>query len=132
MIELARDAAGVMPRMLAVNHHPEIVDRFRQVMILSQKRERGEVSEEWYQERLEILTGSLPDEDVDRRLHLTSDFTLLGPLRFYLFRKIRLPGGEPRSLDWAPRGPSTPGRGRGVRRSRADRRGLLGRTGRDR
>jgi len=58
-------------------------------MILSQKRERGEVSEEWYQERLEILTGSLPDEDVDRRLHITSDFTLLGPLRFHLFRQIR-------------------------------------------
>ena len=78
-----------MPRMFAVNHHPEIVDRFRQVMILSQKRDRGEVSEQWYKERLEILTGSLPDEDVDRRLHLTSDFTLLGPLRFHLFRQIR-------------------------------------------
>ena len=72
-----------------VNHHPEIVDRFRQVMILGQKRDRGEVSEEWYKERLEILTGSLPDEDVDRGLHLTSDFTLLGPLRFHLFRQIR-------------------------------------------
>ena len=89
MIELARDRDGVMPRIFAVNHHPEIVDRFRQVMILSQKRERGEVSEQWYKERLEILTGSLPDEDVDRRLHLTSDFTLLGPLRFHLFRQIR-------------------------------------------
>jgi hypothetical protein len=89
MIELARDREGVMPRMFAVNHHPEIVDRFRQVMILSQKRERGEVSEQWYNERLEILTSSLPDEDVDRRLHLTSDFTLLGPLRFHLFRQIR-------------------------------------------
>jgi hypothetical protein len=89
MIELARDREGVMPRVFAVNHHPEIVDRFRQVMILSQKRERGEVSEQWYQERLDILTGSLPDEDVDRRLHLTSDFTLLGPLRFHLFRQIR-------------------------------------------
>ena len=43
----------------------------------------------WYRERLEILTGSLPDEDVDQRLHLTSDFTLLGPLRFHLFRQIR-------------------------------------------
>ena len=29
------------------------------------------------------------DEDVDRELHLTSDFTLLGPLRFHLFRQIR-------------------------------------------
>ncbi len=89
MLEFARDAGGVVPRVFAVNHHPEIVDRYRQVMILSQKRERGEVSEEWYRERLEILTGSLPDEDVDQRLHLTSDFTLLGPLRFHLFRQIR-------------------------------------------
>jgi hypothetical protein len=47
-----------VPRVFAVNHHPEIVDRFRQVMILDQKRERGEVSEEWYRERLEILTSS--------------------------------------------------------------------------
>jgi hypothetical protein len=90
MIEFARDRGGTMPRMFAVNHHPEIVDRFRQVMILNQKRERGEVSDEWYRERLEILTRAFPDEDVDQRLHLTSDFTLLAPLRFHLFRQIRL------------------------------------------
>jgi hypothetical protein len=89
MIEFARDRGGIMPRVFAVNHHPEIVDRFRQVMILNQKRDRGEVTEEWYRERLEILTGSYPDEDVDQRLHLTSDYTLLGPLRFHLFRQIR-------------------------------------------
>jgi hypothetical protein len=89
MIEFARDARGVMPRVFAVNHHPEIVDRFRQVMILNQKRDRGEVSEALYRERLEILTRSVPDEDVDQRLHLTSDFTLLGPLRFHLFRAAR-------------------------------------------
>ena len=89
MIEFARDRGGVMPRVFAVNHHPEIVDRFRQVMILDQKRERGDVSEQWYKERLDLLTSSLPDEDVDQRLHQTSDFTLLGPLRFHLFRKIR-------------------------------------------
>jgi len=89
MIEFARDRDVVLPRLFAVNHHPEIVDRFRQVMILDQKRERGEVSEQWYRERLETLTSSLPDEDLDQRLHLTSDFTLLGPLRFHLFRQIR-------------------------------------------
>jgi hypothetical protein len=89
MIELARDKGGVMPRMLAVNHHPEILDRFRQMMILNQKRERGEVSEAWCRERLEILTRQFPEEDVDQRLHLTSDFTLLGPLRFHLFRALR-------------------------------------------
>ncbi|HXK09494.1 MAG TPA: hypothetical protein VMT70_07620 [Vicinamibacteria bacterium] len=90
MMEFARDRAGVVPRMLAVNHHPEIVDRFRQVMILDRKRARGEVTEDWYRERLEILTRTYPAEDVDQRLHLTSDFTLLGPLRFHLYRQIRL------------------------------------------
>jgi hypothetical protein len=89
MIEFARDKHGVMPRVFAVNHHPEIVDRFRQVMILEQKRDRGEVSETWYRERLEILTRSVPEEDLDQRLHLTSDFTLLGPLRFHLVRAVR-------------------------------------------
>jgi hypothetical protein len=89
MIEFGRDRGGIMPRMFAVNHHPEIVDRVRQVMILNQKRDRGEVTDEWYEERLSVLTRSFPDEDVDQRLHLTSDFTLLGPLRFHLFRAVR-------------------------------------------
>jgi hypothetical protein len=89
MIEFARDRGGVVPRVFAVNHHPEILDRQRQRMILEQKRSRGEVTDEWYRERLEILTRAIPQEDVDQRLHLTSDFTLLGPLRFHLFRQIR-------------------------------------------
>jgi hypothetical protein len=79
-----------MPRFFAVNHHPEIVDRARQRMILDQKRDRGEVTDQWYRERLEILTRDYPDEDVDQRLHITSDFTLLGPLRFHLYRQVRL------------------------------------------
>ena len=78
-----------MPRVFAVNHHPEILDRERQRMILAQKRERGEVSEAFYAERLEILTQSYPDEDSDQRLHLTSDYTLLAPLRFHVQRAVR-------------------------------------------
>jgi hypothetical protein len=89
MLEFARDRGGMMPRIFAVNHHPEIVDRFRQMMILDQKRERGEVTNEWYQERLEILTRTYPDENSDQRLHVTSDYTLLAPLRFHLFRQVR-------------------------------------------
>jgi hypothetical protein len=89
MIEFARDEGGVMPRFFAVNHHPEIVDRSRQLMILNQKRDRGEVSETWYRERREILTRDFPDENVDQRLHVTSDFTLLAPLRFHLYRQLR-------------------------------------------
>ena len=88
-----------MPRIFAVNHHPEIVDRFRQIMILEQKRDRGEVSHEWYQERLEVLTRTYPDENSDQRLHVTSDYTLLGPLRFHLYRAVRL-RAEALGLRW--------------------------------
>jgi hypothetical protein len=87
MIEFARDASGAMPRVFGVNHHPEIVDRSRQRMILQQKRERGEVSEEWYLDRLRVL-DAYPDDSTDQRLHLTSDFTLIGPLRFHLYREL--------------------------------------------
>jgi hypothetical protein len=90
MLEFARDREGVMPRVFGVNHHPEIVDRSRQMMILRRKRERGEVSDAWYAERLDILTRTYPDENSDQRLHLTSDYTLLGPLRFHLHRAVRL------------------------------------------
>jgi hypothetical protein len=60
------------------------------MLILEQKKGRGEVSDEWYRERKEALTRSYPDENSDRRLHVTSDYTLLGPLRYYLHRQIRL------------------------------------------
>jgi hypothetical protein len=89
MIEFARDRAGVMPRVFAVNHHPEIVDRARQVLILEQKHERGEVSREWFAERMDALTRTYPEENSDFRLHATSDYTLLGPLRFQVKRLVR-------------------------------------------
>ena len=90
MLEFARDAAGLMPRVFGVNHHPEIVDRGRQRLILEQKKGRGEVSEAWYRERADALTRHYPDENSDRRLHVTSDYTLLGPLRYYVHRQVRL------------------------------------------
>jgi hypothetical protein len=90
MLEFARDQGGVMPRVFGVNHHPEIVDRARQILILEQKIERGEVSTQWAEERREALTREYPDEDSDARLRLTSDYTLLGPLRFHLRRQMRL------------------------------------------
>jgi hypothetical protein len=90
MMELARDRGGVMPRIFGVNHHPEIGDRSRQHMLLNQKWERGEVTREWYEERLEMITRTYPGEDSDQRLHRTSIFTLLAPLRFHLERQVRL------------------------------------------
>jgi hypothetical protein len=79
-----------MPRVFGVNHHPEIVDRARQLLMVEQKLERGEVSAQWVAERREALTRSFPDENSEQRLQRTSDYTLLGPLRFHLWRQLRL------------------------------------------
>jgi hypothetical protein len=86
MIEFARDADGVMPRIFGVNHHPEIVNRPRQLMILRKRMERGEVTPEWYAERVAALTEDIHDHG-DRALRVTSSFTLLAPLRYYLHRE---------------------------------------------
>jgi len=89
MIEFARDAGGLMPRVFGVNHHPEIVNRERQLAIFQQKLERREVDEQWVAERREALTRSYPGEDSEQRLQLTSSYTLLTPLRFHLWRQVR-------------------------------------------
>jgi hypothetical protein len=89
MIEVARDAGGPMPRIFGVNHHPEVVNRPRMLTILLQQKDRGEVDEAWFEERLRTLTQEVSDEYGDRLLHLTSSYTFLGPVRFYLFRLLR-------------------------------------------
>ena len=89
MLEFARDGMGEMPRVFAVNHHPEIVDLERQMLVLRRKRERGEVTADWFEERRAVLEATHGEPARDRRLHLTSDYTLLGPLRFHLYREVR-------------------------------------------
>ena len=89
MIEVARDGAGVMPRVFAVNHHPEVVNRQRLLTVLAGKRDRGEVDQAWFEERMRTLTAPVSDEYGDRLLHLTSSYTFLGPMRFYLCRLVR-------------------------------------------
>jgi hypothetical protein len=89
-IEVARDRDGVMPRILGVNHHPEIVNRSRQLTILKKRMDRGAVTAEWYAERAKTLTETIADERGDQWLTLTSSFMFLGPLRFQLYRQIRL------------------------------------------
>jgi len=89
MIEWERDGAGTMPRVFAVNHHPEIVDRSRQMLILRQKLERGEVDQAWFEDRARVLTETYSDDARDQRLHLTSDYTLMGPVRYHLYRQVR-------------------------------------------
>jgi hypothetical protein len=88
MIEVARDAELGLPRILAVNHHPEIVNRDRQLTVLRKKLERGEVSDEWYAERLHTLQQPVEDRAGERMLQLTSSYTLLAPLRAQVYQAI--------------------------------------------
>jgi len=89
-VEIARDPNGIMPRVFGVNHHPEIVNRPRQLTILKKRLERGSVNREWYAERAKAMTEIIGDERGDQWLHLTSSFLFFGPLRFHLYRQIRL------------------------------------------
>jgi hypothetical protein len=94
MVEVARDGGGAMPRILGVNHHPEIVNRPRLLVMLDRKFARGDVTPEWYEERRKTLTEPVADEWGDRLLHLTSSYTFMGPLRYHLYRLARLRAEE--------------------------------------
>jgi hypothetical protein len=59
------------------------------MLILRQKLERGEVDQAWYEDRARVLTETYPDDARDKRLHLTSDYTLMGPVRYHLYRQVR-------------------------------------------
>lgn len=88
MIEFARDREGQMPRILGVNHHPEIIDREHLLCILDEKRAHGEVTEQWYDERLQTLEIEMRGEGA-RQSRLTSHFTLIAPIRYQLSKLIR-------------------------------------------
>lgn len=90
MVEVSDDRAEVIPRILGVNHHPEIVNRQRQLVLLEKKRARGGVNEQWVAERIAALTEPVDAGTDDHALYLTSSYTLMGPLRFALYRAIRL------------------------------------------
>jgi hypothetical protein len=87
MVEFARDPAGTMPRVYGVNHHPEIIDREHIMRVLDEKRAHGEVSDRWYRERAGTMRDLFRGEQ-ERQSRLTSEFTLLAPLRFHLRRLV--------------------------------------------
>ena len=91
MLEFARDDDGTMPRIFAVNFHPEIVNRRRLRSVLEEKFASGEVSEEWYRERVQALSGEL-NEQTELALDLTSQYTFLLPLQHHLFRQAHSRG----------------------------------------
>ena len=83
MLEFAR--SGDMPRMYGTNHHPEIVDRAHVLTVLDQKRKHGQVDDRWYNERADTMKEMLQGEN-ELQSRLTSEFTLLGPIRYHLQR----------------------------------------------
>lgn len=85
-IEVARTRDGAMPRVLGVNHHPEIVNPRRQLARLRQRLARGDVSAEWYAERARTLAETISARG--DQLELTSSYMFLGPLRYHLARAI--------------------------------------------
>ena len=87
VVEFARDPSGAMPRILGVNHHPEIIDRDRIMVVLEEKRADGEVSESWYRERVTTMRDLFRGE-AERQSRITSEYTFAGPLRFHLHRLI--------------------------------------------
>ncbi|MBI4860263.1 MAG: hypothetical protein HY815_08370 [Candidatus Riflebacteria bacterium] len=89
MLELARDRGGVMPRFFAVNHHPEVYDADMQRRLIEEKRAAGTVTPEWLAERIRIVTD-MRDPTATRELALCARLTLIDPLRFFLFRQVRL------------------------------------------
>jgi hypothetical protein len=93
MLELARDA-NQMPRVFGANFHPEIVDREHIMTVLDRKRNHGEVTHEWYAERattmLDLFTG-----EPERESRLTSEYTLLAPLRHHVGRLVAERCGVP-------------------------------------
>ncbi|HEX6087344.1 MAG TPA: hypothetical protein VF266_22625 [Thermoanaerobaculia bacterium] len=86
MVELARDSSGRMPRFLAFNHHPEIVDREHVLRVLDQKLAHGEVNQQWYDERYQTMLDLFGEKE--RLSRLTSEYTLMAPLRFLLTQAL--------------------------------------------
>lgn len=87
MVELARDADGVMPRFLGMNHHPEIIDREHIMLVLDEKRKYYEVSDRWYEERAMTMKDLFHGEN-EKQSRVTSHYTLVEPLRHQLNRVI--------------------------------------------
>jgi hypothetical protein len=90
MMEMARDVTGTMPRVFGVNHHPEVVNRPRQLALLKRRRAYGDITDEWYEERRRTLMQTLDDRGGEQPLALTSSFSLHGPLRYHVSRHLRL------------------------------------------
>lgn len=100
LAEFARDAEGIAPRILGTNFHPEIVPGPRAQLVLEEKHAAGNTTQEWYEERVRLMEEVWSTSGGGDALHVVSDFTFLGPMRYHLLRLLRLrleEGGHPHS-----------------------------------
>lgn len=88
-VEFARDQGGIMPRIIGVNHHPEIMAEGRQRLITETLWERREVTKAWYDERMNVVSQGSRDLATAQGLALTTGFNLVWPLRFHLVKDLR-------------------------------------------
>ena len=86
MVELARHLDGV-PRILGVNHHPEIIDREHILAVLEEKRAHAMVTEDWYRERAATMKDLFLGK-TEAESQRTSHYTLIEPLRHQLQRAV--------------------------------------------
>ena len=90
MVEFARDAGGVMPRVLGMNHHPEIDDARHQMSLIEEKVARGDVTEAWAHDRRRTMQSVFKDVETARMVREASMLTFQGPLRFHLAKALRI------------------------------------------
>lgn len=107
MLDVERHPADGMPRILGVNHHPEIVNRPRQLALLRRRHAAGKIDDRWYEERRHTLMEALDDRAGEQQLALTSSFSLHGPLRYHLLRRLRQ-AAEALGRPWALHERTTP------------------------
>ncbi len=88
MIEIARHADGVLPRIWGVNHHPEIGDKGLQRERLDRMAQNGEVSEAWVKERREALEAWNHSAAAEHGLQRTSAWTFEMPIAELLGRAL--------------------------------------------
>jgi hypothetical protein len=88
MLEFARMADGIVPRVWGVNHHPEIGDTGLQRERLERVWANGGVSPDWYQERLGALAAWHATDATEQRLRRTTRWTFEKPLRSHIERAL--------------------------------------------
>lgn len=87
MVELDRHPDG-LPRVWAVNFHPEIGDAGEQRARLLRIAASRQLSEEWLRERIDALEAWNASETAERKLQVTSSYTFEGPVRAILARAL--------------------------------------------